>query len=152
MIAVVQRVSKSSVYIENEIISEINSGLNILLCVTEEDEIEDVYYLAEKIVKLRIFSDSFDKMNLSLMDIKGDMIVISQFTLAADTRKGNRPSFINAASSQKGEEFYKLFVNYVITKYNVNVKTGKFAAKMSVSIINEGPVTIIIDSKINRRK
>ncbi|MFA5340512.1 MAG: D-aminoacyl-tRNA deacylase [Clostridia bacterium] len=152
MIAVVQRVTKSSVHINDELFSEIHSGLNVLVCVTENDEINDVYYLADKIVKLRIFSDLSDKMNLSLIDIKGEMLVISQFTLAADTKKGNRPSFINAASSKKGEELYRLFIEYIKSKYDINVKTGKFAAKMSVHIINEGPVTIIIDSKVNKRK
>lgn len=152
MIAVIQRVSKSTINIDNITISEINKGLNVLLCVTADDTKYDVYYLADKIVKLRIFSDMNDKMNLSVLDINGQIIVISQFTLAADTKKGNRPSFINAADSEKGEEYYNLFVDYIRSTYKMDIKTGKFAAKMSVEIVNEGPVTIIINSKENRKK
>ena len=112
MIAVIQRVSKSTVHIDDALVSQINSGLNVLLCVTHDDIEEDVYYLADKIVRLRIFSDQEDKMNLSLLEIGKELMVISQFTLAADTRRGNRPSFTNAARPDKGEEL-KLFVDYI---------------------------------------
>ncbi|MDD4501947.1 MAG: D-aminoacyl-tRNA deacylase [Clostridia bacterium] len=152
MIAVIQRVSKSTVHIDDALVSQINSGLNVLLCVTHDDIEEDVYYLADKIVRLRIFSDQEDKMNLSLLEIGKELMVISQFTLAADTRRGNRPSFTNAARPDKGEELYNLFVDYIQKKYSINVQKGVFGAKMTINIINEGPVTIIIDSSKNKRK
>lgn len=152
MIAVIQRVSKSTVHIDDALVSQINSGLNVLLCVTHDDIEEDVYYLADKIVRLRIFSDQEDKMNLSLLEIGKELMVISQFTLAADTRRGNRPSFTNAARPDKGEELYNLFVDYIQKKYSINVQKGVFGAKMTINIINEGPVTIIIDSIKNKRK
>jgi len=152
MIAVIQRVSKSTVHIDDALVSQINSGLNVLLCVTHDDIEEDVYYLADKIVRLRIFSDQEDKMNLSLLEIGKELMVISQFTLAADTRRGNRPSFTNAARPDKGEELYNLFVDYIQKKYSINVQKGVFGLKMTINIINEGPVTIIIDSSKNKRK
>ncbi len=152
MIAVIQRVSKSTVHIDDALVSQINSGLNVLLCVTHDDIEEDVYYLADKIVRLRIFSDQEDKMNLSLLEIGKELMVISQFTLAADTRRGNRPSFTNAARPDKGEELYNLFVDYIQKKYSINVQKGVFGAKMTINIINERPVTIIIDSSKNKRK
>jgi D-tyrosyl-tRNA(Tyr) deacylase len=122
MIAVIQRVSKSTVHIDDALVSQINSGLNVLLCVTHDDIEEDVYYLADKIVRLRIFSDQEDKMNLSLLEIGKELMVISQFTLAADTRRGNRPSFTNAARPDKGEELYNLFVDYIQKKISINVQ------------------------------
>ena len=137
MIAVIQRVKESSVYIDNEKYSEIKSGLNVLLCVTQDDSESDVYYLADKIVKLRIFADEQDKMNLSLLDLNKELLVISQFTLAADTKKGNR--------------LYQLFVSYIKEKYDINPKTGVFAANMQVHIVNDGPVTVIIDSTQHRK-
>ncbi len=152
MIAVIQRVSKSSVHIDDILVSQISSGLNVFLCVTHDDTEEDVYYLADKIVKLRIFSDEKDKMNLSLLEIGNELMIISQFTLAADTLKGNRPSFTNAARPDKGEKLYNLFVDYIQIKYSINVKKGVFGSKMTINIVNEGPVTIIIDSSINKRK
>jgi D-tyrosyl-tRNA(Tyr) deacylase len=152
MIALIQRVKESFVEVDNITISKINNGLNVLLCVTHEDNQGDVEYIADKIVKLRIFPDSNDKMNLSLIDIKGDILVISQFTLAADTKKGNRPSFINAAKPEKADKYYNEFIEYIKKKYDIEVKTGLFGAKMNIGIINDGPVTIIIDSKENRTK
>ncbi|HHT95229.1 MAG TPA: D-aminoacyl-tRNA deacylase [Clostridia bacterium] len=151
MIAVIQRVKESSVYIDNEKYSEIKSGLNVLLCVTQDDSESDVYYLADKIVKLRIFADEQDKMNLSLLDLNKELLVISQFTLAADTKKGNRPSFTNAAEPEKGNRLYQLFVSYIKEKYDINPKTGVFAANMQVHIVNDGPVTVIIDSTQHRK-
>ncbi|NLF35729.1 MAG: D-tyrosyl-tRNA(Tyr) deacylase [Clostridiaceae bacterium] len=152
MIAVIQRVKESYVKIDGIIVSNINKGLNVMLCVTLEDTKEDIIYIADKIVKMRIFPDSNDKMNLSLIDIKGDILVISQFTLAADTKKGNRPSFINAAKPQKADEYYNQFISYIKNTYSIDVKTGSFGAQMHVGILNDGPVTIIIDSKENRIK
>ncbi|OQC00259.1 MAG: D-tyrosyl-tRNA(Tyr) deacylase [Firmicutes bacterium ADurb.Bin099] len=151
MIAVIQRVKESSVYINNEKYSEIKSGLNILLCVTGEDSEDDVYYLADKIVKLRIFADEKDKMNLSLLDLNKELMVISQFTLAADTKKGNRPSFTYAADPEKGNTLYELFISSIEEKYEITAKTGVFAANMQVHIVNDGPVTVIIDSRQNRK-
>ena len=122
MIAVIQRVKESSVYINNEKYSEIKSGLNILLCVTGEDSKDDVYYLADKIVKLRIFADEKDKMNLSLLDLNKELMVISQFTLAADTKKGNRPSF-----TYRGPEKVTHYINFYklhAKKYDNAIKPG----------------------------
>ena len=152
MIAVVQRVKNSYVEIDGKKVSQIQIGLNVLLCVTQNDSIEDISYLADKIVRLRIFSDDNDKMNLSVQDVKGEMLVISQFTLAADTKRGNRPSFSNAADADIARNYYGLFVDYIRDKYKMIVKTGEFAANMIVNIVNDGPVTIIIDSHENRKK
>ena len=152
MIAVVQRVKNSYVEIDGRKVSQIQIGLNVLLCVTQNDSIEDISYLADKIVRLRIFSDDNDKMNLSVQDVKGEMLVISQFTLAADTKRGNRPSFSNAADADIARNYYGLFVDYIRDKYKMIVKTGEFAANMIVNIVNDGPVTIIIDSHENRKK
>lgn len=152
MIALVQRVKNSYVEIDGKKVSQIQIGLNVLLCVTQNDSIEDISYLADKIVRLRIFSDDNDKMNLSVQDVKGEMLVISQFTLAADTKRGNRPSFSNAADADIARNYYGLFVDYIRDKYKMIVKTGEFAANMIVNIVNDGPVTIIIDSHENRKK
>lgn len=152
MIAVVQRVKNSYVEIDGRKVSQIQIGLNVLLCVTQNDSIEDISYLADKIVRLRIFSDENDKMNLSVQDVKGEMLVISQFTLAADTKRGNRPSFSNAADAEIARNYYGLFVDYIRDKYKMIIKTGEFAANMIVNIVNDGPVTIIIDSHENRKK
>lgn len=152
MIALVQRVKNSYVEIDGRKVSQIQIGLNVLLCVTQNDSIEDISYLADKIVRLRIFSDDNDKMNLSVQDVKGEMLVISQFTLAADTKRGNRPSFSNAADADIARNYYGLFVDYIRDKYKMIVKTGEFAANMIVNIVNDGPVTIIIDSHENRKK
>lgn len=152
MIAVVQRVKNSYVEIDGKKVSQIQMGLNVLLCVTQDDSTEDISYLADKIVKLRIFSDENDKMNLSVQDVKGEILVISQFTLAADTKRGNRPSFSNAADADIAKKYYEIFVNYIQDKYKMIVKTGEFATNMIVDIVNDGPVTIIIDSHENRKK
>ncbi len=150
MIAVIQRVNKSSVSVNNQLISKIGKGLMVLLCVTKEDDTKEAEYLADKIVNLRIFADDLGKMNKSLMDIKGELQVVSQFTLAADTKKGNRPSFDKAASLDLAQDLYKYFVTYIEDKYSLDVKTGVFAEHMLIDIANDGPVTIIIDSKINK--
>lgn len=147
MIAVIQRVSQASVTIDNELKSSIEKGLLILLGIGHDDNEEDLNWLIAKISKLRIFSDADDKMNLSLQDIDGEALVVSQFTLFASTKKGNRPSFTNAATPDKAIPLYEAFVNDLSIEIGKPVKTGTFGADMKVALINDGPVTIIIDSK-----
>lgn len=146
MRAVIQRVKESSVSVNNEKIGKIGSGLMVLLGVAETDRVEDADYLAAKIVNLRIFEDENHKMNRSLLDIGGEMLVVSQFTLLADCRKGRRPSFVHAAGPNKANELYERFVEQVRQK-GVNVATGRFRAMMDVSLINDGPVTLIVESR-----
>ena len=146
MKAVVQRVSKSSVSIESEVVGKINAGLMVLLGVAVEDTEKEADYLAEKIINLRIFSDENGKMNLSLRDIGGEMLVVSQFTLLGDCRKGRRPSFIAAAGPEMGNALYAYFVDYMRQK-GITVATGRFGAMMDVSLVNDGPVTLILESK-----
>ena len=146
MRAVIQRVKKSSVIIENKTTGKIGSGLLVLLGVSVKDDQTDADYLAKKIVNLRIFEDKNGKMNRSLIDKGCSMLIVSQFTLMADCRKGRRPSFINAAGPQKANELYEYFVTKVGEK-GVHVQTGRFGAMMDVALINDGPVTIIMESK-----
>lgn len=146
MRAVIQRVKESSVSVNNEIVGKIGSGLMVLLGVSETDRVEDVDYLAAKIINLRIFEDENHKMNRSLLDIGGEMLVVSQFTLLADCRKGRRPSFVHAAGPNKANELYERFVEQVRQK-GANVATGRFRAMMDVSLINDGPVTLIVESR-----
>lgn len=145
MKAVVQRVKNSSLVIDGNLYSKIDSGLLVLLGVTHGDTMEDVKALAEKIVKLRIFEDDNDKMNLSLLDVGGSLHIVSQFTLYADSHHGNRPSFINAAKPEEANELYENFVKYCKENIGVNVATGSFGAHMEVSFTNMGPVTIILE-------
>ena len=147
MRVVVQRVSQSSVIIESDIVSSISKGLLILLGVENNDTLDDVNWLIRKIINLRIFTDIDGKMNNSIIDIKGDIIVVSQFTLHAKTKKGNRPSYINAAPPKIAIPLYENFVQVLKNESKLNVLTGEFGADMKVSLINDGPVTIIIDSK-----
>ena len=147
MRVVVQRVSQSSVIIESDIVSSISKGLLILLGVENNDTLHDVNWLIRKIINLRIFTDIDGKMNNSIIDIKGDIIVVSQFTLHAKTKKGNRPSYINAAPPKIAIPLYENFVQVLKNESKLNVFTGEFGADMKVSLINDGPVTIIIDSK-----
>ena len=147
MRVVVQRVSQSSVVIESDIVSSISKGLLILLGVENNDTLDDVNWLIRKIINLRIFTDIDGKMNNSIIDIKGDIIVVSQFTLHAKTKKGNRPSYINAAQPKIAIPLYENFVQVLKNESKLNVLTGEFGADMKVSLINDGPVTIIIDSK-----
>ena len=146
MRAVVQRVKKGSVEIEKKEIGKIEEGLIILLGVGQDDAEKDVEYLAEKIVNLRIFEDKEGKMNLSVKDINGQILVISQFTLYGNCRKGRRPSFISAALPEKAVKLYDYFVKY-IKNYGLKIETGEFQAKMLVKIYNDGPVTILLDSE-----
>lgn len=147
MRAVVQRVSSASVKINGIIHGEIGNGLLILLGIEEEDQIEDITWLTQKISKMRIFSDAEGLMNLSILDTKGEALIISQFTLFASTKKGNRPSYIKAAKPQISEPLYEKFVEEFEQKIGKKTATGQFGADMKVSLVNDGPVTIIIDSK-----
>lgn len=147
MIAVVQRVSAASVTIENKIKSSIDSGLMVLLGIEDADNQEDIDWLASKIVNLRIFNDEQGVMNVSVIDSNGDILVVSQFTLHASTKKGNRPSYIKAAKPEIAIPLYESFVKAVRLILGKEVKTGEFGADMKVSLVNDGPVTIIIDTK-----
>ncbi len=146
MRAVVQRVKKGSVEIKEKEIGKIEDGLVVLLGVGQNDIEKDAEYLTEKIVNLRIFEDREGKMNLSVKDINGQILVISQFTLYGDCKKGRRPSFIFAALPDKAEKLYNYFVKY-IKNYDLKVETGQFQATMLVKIFNDGPVTILLDSE-----
>lgn len=146
MRAVVQRVAASRVEIGGETVGEIGQGLMILLGVSGEDTEEEMRFLAKKIVNLRIFTDENDKMNLSLMDIGGEALVVSQFTLYADCKKGNRPSFIAAGRPEISEPLYESFVHELIALGVEKVATGQFGADMQVYIQNDGPVTIVLDT------
>ena len=146
MRAVVQRVSESSVTVDGEVVGSIGPGLMVLLGVTHEDTEKEADYLVDKIINLRIFSDDAGKMNRSLLDTGGEMLVVSQFTLYGDCRKGRRPSFIQAADPDKGNALYEYFVKKVRDN-GVATATGRFGAMMDVSLVNDGPVTLIVESK-----
>ncbi len=146
MRAILQRVEKASVSVENKIVGKINKGLVILLGVKNEDTEEDARYLAEKCVNLRIFTDNKNKFNLSALDVKGEVLVISQFTLYGNTSKGRRPSFIEAAPPEISEPLYEKFVSCA-KKSGLKVECGIFGAMMLVEIHNDGPVTIIAESR-----
>lgn len=147
MRVVIQRVKNASVTIDGKIKSEINHGLLILLGIEPLDTQEDIEWLCNKINKLRIFGDENGLMNLSIQDIKGSYLVVSQFTLHASTKKGNRPSYIKAAKPDFAIPMYEAFVKNLETISNLKVGTGEFGADMKVALLNDGPVTIIIDSK-----
>jgi D-aminoacyl-tRNA deacylase len=145
MRAVIQRVKEARVEIEEKVVGKISKGLLIFLGVGENDTEKECEYMANKIINLRIFPDSDDLMNLSLLEIKGDVLVVSQFTLWGDCRKGRRPSFIDAARPEKAIPLYEKFIE-LIKEQNIKVATGKFQATMDVHLVNDGPVTILIDS------
>jgi len=147
MRVVIQRVSKASVIIDNQVKSKIDSGLLLLLGIAEEDAIGDIEWLCSKIVKLRIFDDENEAMNLSIKDIDGNIIVVSQFTLHASTKKGNRPSYIKAAKPDIAIPLYHQFITQLEKEVEKPIQTGTFGADMKVELVNDGPVTIIIDSK-----
>ena len=147
MIAVVQRVSAASVTIENRIKSTIASGLLVLLGGEDADNLEDIDWLATKIVNLRIFNDDQGVMNVGVKDVNGEILVVSQFTLHASIKKGNRPSYIKAAKPEIAIPLYESFVKVVQSNLGKEVQTGEFGADMKVSLVNDGPVTIIIDTK-----
>jgi D-tyrosyl-tRNA(Tyr) deacylase len=144
---VIQRVSKASVTINNSKVADIKNGLLILLGIVNEDTQEDINFLVRKIANLRIFNDENEVMNKSLLDINGEVIVVSQFTLQASTKKGNRPSYIKAAKPDIAIPLYENFVQILEKELNKKVQTGQFGADMKVELLNDGPVTIIIDSK-----
>ncbi|MGB5667991.1 MAG: D-aminoacyl-tRNA deacylase [Maribacter sp.] len=147
MRAVIQRVTKASVAVDNQVISKIKKGLLILLGIENEDSREDLQWLSRKIVNLRIFNDDNGVMNQSLLEIEGDAIVVSQFTLQASTKKGNRPSYIKAAKPEIAIPIYEKFVLQLENDLGKKVGTGNFGADMKVELLNNGPVTIIIDTK-----
>lgn len=146
MRAVIQRAREAKVLINDEVVGEIDHGLVVLLGVTHEDTEEDLDYLVNKIVNLRIFSDDEGRMNLSLKDVAGSILSISQFTLYGDTRKGRRPNFMQAAAPGEAESLYDRF-NEKIAEAGVEIETGVFGEMMDVQLINDGPVTLIIDSQ-----
>jgi D-tyrosyl-tRNA(Tyr) deacylase len=147
MIAVIQRVSQASVTIENEMVASIQSGILLLLGIEDEDTQEDIDWLSSKIVNLRIFDDVDGVMNLSIKEVAGEMIIVSQFTLHASTKKGNRPSYIKAAKPQVAIPLYEQFIKQMELDLGKAIQTGQFGADMKVALINDGPVTIIINTK-----
>ena len=147
MRVVIQKVSEASVAIENKEHARIGSGLLVLLGIEEADEESDIEWLCGKIARLRVFNDENQVMNLSLQDVEGEVLLISQFTLHASTKKGNRPSYIRAAKPETAIPLYEKFANELSSLLSNKVKTGVFGAMMNISLVNEGPVTIFIDSK-----
>ena len=145
MRALIQRVSKASVAIGDNLVSEINQGLLILVCAMADDSDLNVERMAAKISKIRIFSDENGKMNKSIVDIGGEALIVSQFTLAADTTRGNRPGFSSAAPPDKGEELYEYFIKE-LSKYDIVCKKGVFGGDMKISLVNDGPTTIWLDN------
>jgi D-tyrosyl-tRNA(Tyr) deacylase len=147
MKAVLQRVSKASVEINSSIVAQINNGLLVLVGIEDADTQEDIHWLSQKIVNLRIFGDENGVMNLSVKDSQGDIVVVSQFTLHANTKKGNRPSYIKASKPEIAIPLYEHFVQQIEFELGKKIQTGQFGADMKVALVNDGPVTIIIDSK-----
>ena len=143
----IQRVSAASVTIENKIVAQIQSGLLVLVGIEDADSQDDIDWLVAKIINLRIFADANDIMNLSLKDTDGDVIVVSQFTLHASTKKGNRPSYIKASKPEIAIPVYEKFIQKMHLELQKSIQTGIFGADMKVSLVNDGPVTIVIDSK-----
>ena len=146
MRAVVQRVSSAEVGVNGEVLGSIGRGLMVLLGVAGDDEARDAAYLANKTLNLRVFEDEEGKVNRSVQDVRGGLLVISQFTLYGDCRKGNRPSFVDAAPPEKAEHLYRVYLDEV-GKSNIEVASGKFQAVMDVSLVNQGPVTVLLDSR-----
>lgn len=147
MRVVIQRVSEAAVKIDGTIVGEISKGLLVLLGIAQEDTKQDALYLLQKLINLRIFSDADGKMNLSVQDCGGELLIVSQFTLYADTKKGNRPSYIRAARPEHAIPLYKFFLQELQKQFQGPIQTGQFGADMKVSLINDGPVTIIMDSR-----
>ena len=147
MKAVIQRVNFAKLRVDNKLFSEIGNGLVVLIGITHDDDINDIKWLAKKIINLRVFNDDYLVMNSSIIDVSGELLVISQFTLYAQTKKGNRPSYINAAKGKIAEEIYNSLLSEFKNEHGINPKTGKFGADMKVELENDGPVTIIIDTK-----
>ncbi|HEX7063810.1 MAG TPA: D-aminoacyl-tRNA deacylase [Bacillales bacterium] len=146
MKVVIQRSKTASVEVEGETVGQIDHGLMLLVGIKQEDEPEDIRHVADKVANLRIFEDEQGKMNLSLLDVGGAVLSVSQFTLYGDTRKGRRPSFVEAAKPKEAEELYELF-NEILREKGVTVETGQFGAMMDVHLTNDGPVTLIVEGK-----
>ncbi len=149
MRAVVQRVKRAEVRVEGNVTGKIEKGILVFLGVGLDDEIKDIEYLVDKVANLRIFEDSEDKMNLSVLDVGGQALVISQFTLFGDCRKGKRPSYSSAARPEIARDLYEKFMDLLKQKYNIKVESGVFQAEMEVDLVNDGPVTLLVDSKKN---
>ena len=147
MRVVVQKVKNASVKVNNHLVGEIKNGLVVLAGYEPSDSMEDISWMAQKIIKMRIFEDSENRLNFSVLDVKGEILLISQFTLHASVKKGNRPSYIKAADSKKAKQMYNQTINQFETVLKRKISTGKFGANMEVSLVNNGPVTITIDSK-----
>ncbi len=146
MRAVVQRVDASRVIVDEKVVGEIGHGLNVLLGVEDGDEEKDLDYIADKVVNLRIFEDDAGKMNLSVKDVEGEILAVSQFTLLGDSRKGRRPSFIKAAEPKTAEAYFQKLVERIESKHGIRVARGRFQEHMKVEINNDGPVTMLLDS------
>ena len=146
MRAVIQRVTSSKVSVDNKVIGSINKGFNILIGFSTEDTLQDLNYIKDKVLNLRVFEDNTNKMNLSVLDVEGEILVISQFTLYGDCRKGRRPNFMNAMSPDKAIDLYNEFIK-IMKDSKIKIETGEFGADMKVDIQNDGPVTILIDSE-----
>ena len=145
MKAVVQRVKQASVKIDGEIVGEISAGILLLIAFSANDNDETITWFANKLMNLRIFNDENEKLNLSLLDTNGELLIVSNFTIYGETRKGFRPSFTESASPQAAEEIYERFIQYIKANYSTKVQTGQFGAMMDVSLINDGPVTLIVE-------
>lgn len=148
MRCLIQRVQESKVIVENKITGRINLGLLVFLAIGKDDTEKDIEWISKKIVNLRIFNDDNGKMNKSILDVNGELLIVSQFTLYGNAQKGNRPSFTESAAPEKAKHYYELFIQQCEQLLNKKVQTGIFAADMKVHLINDGPVTIWIDSKI----
>lgn len=145
MKAVIQRVSSASVHVDSKLVGSIKKGLLVLLGIHQNDTDVELKWMSDKILKLRIFEDDEEKMNLSVTDVEGEILVVSQFTLYGDAKKGTRPSFIESARPEKAEPMYERLVNYLRDNSDLKVETGIFGAMMDVSLVNDGPVTIILE-------
>ena len=145
MRVIVQRVSEAKVTVDKEVIGSINQGLLLLVGIHEEDTNDQLQWMCDKILKLRVFSDDIGKMNNSVMDIQGGILVVSQFTLYGDVKKGTRPSYIEAARPDKAEPMYNQMIDYFKNKSELNIQTGRFGAMMNVHLLNDGPVTLILE-------
>lgn len=143
----IQRVRKSSVTVKDKKISEIKSGILAFVGLEKKDELSDIYNITDKLITYRIFEDDKGRMNRSLLDIQGELLLVSQFTLAANTKKGRRPGFDLAMEPERAEKMYNNIIEYIKGKYNIKVKTGIFGADMQVALVNDGPVTFILESK-----
>ena len=143
---VIQRVTSSSLYIDGSLISQIKQGLVVLIGISKSDSENVIDKLVKKLLNLRVFEDENSKMNYSILDIEGEILLVSQFTLCADTKKGNRPSFINAADPKNAEPLYNKFLEKLHIVLGDNIKTGRFGANMQIELVNDGPVTIIVEN------